>query len=476
MSLRTTAVLALVAALLGAWVYFVEVRSAEESAETVVPLELEADDVRALELSLEDGAARARLERDAEDPDLWRLTAPIRYRADSGTVSGILSTLAGLEADSVVDDPPEDLGPFGLMEGARTVQIFVGEEAPRVLRLGNETPVGSARYLQVEGDARLFTVAEWRASSFETDLFRLRDKRVTERSAEGVTGFQVVAGGALVVKARIGTAPLSGDEDAPWEVVEPVVDAGDGERIGRLIEDLMLLRATAFIDDPGEAGEYGLEPAELTIELARGEGIERFELGQKSGKTYVRTSQRPVVFEIPERVFTDVPRDLFAYRDKQVLSFDEDAAARVELEFPRDDETYALVQSEGSWEVEEIDGEIDSFRVDDLLYALHELEAIALEAQSADPGEIGLASPRVRVRVLDGAGAVLGQLELGDPTVERGTAARSTRADRLWRVDNAVGQDVPLSPEAFRSNFFEETEVPEPEPAGEEGLPDEAPL
>ncbi|MEE8557389.1 MAG: DUF4340 domain-containing protein [Myxococcota bacterium] len=475
MSLRTTAVLALVAGLLGAYVYFVDARSAKESAETAVPLEIEADDVRALELSLEKGAVTARLERDAEDPDLWRLSAPIRYRADSGTVSGILSTLAGLEAELVTDEPPEDLGPFGLVEGALTVRIFVGEEAPRVLRLGNETPVGSARYLQVEGDARLFTVAEWRASSFETDLFRLRDKRVTERSAEGVTGFQVVAGGALVVKARIGTAPPGGDEDAPWEVVEPVVDAGDGERIGRLIEDLSLLRARAFIDDPGEAGEYGLEPAELTIELARGEVIERFELGRKSGRTYVRTSQRPVVFEVPERVLTDVPRDLFAYRDKQVLSFDEDAAARVELEFPRDEETYALVKREGSWQVEEIDGELDSFRVDDLLYALHELEAIALEAQSADLGEIGLASPRVRVRVLDGAGAMLGQLELGNPTVERGTAARSTRrTDRLWRVDNAVGQDVPLSPEAFRNNFFEEAEPPDPEPA--EAEPAEAPL
>ena len=208
------------------------------------------------------------------------------------------------------------------------------------------------------------------------------------------------------------------------------------------------------------------------------DGIERFELGRSSGKTYIRSTQRPIVFEVPDRVLTDVPRDLFAYRDKQVLSFDEDAAARVELEFPRDEASYALVQHEGSWQLEENEGELDSFRIDDLLYALHQLEAIALEVRSPTLAELGLVPPRVRVRVLAGDGAVLGQLELGDPTADEGTAARSTRTDRLWRVDNAVGQDVPLTPEAFRTNFFEEpAEDDDPDPQEEaEGLPNTPPL
>ena len=72
-----------------------------------------------------------------------------------------------------------------------------------------------------------------------------------------------------------------------------------------------------------------------------------------------------------------------------------------------------------------------------------------------DAAALGLDPPRVRVRVFDASGAELGWLELGDP-MEHAMAARASASERVWRVSNDLGVDVPLSLEAFERNFLEQ--------------------
>lgn len=473
MSLRTTAGLALLAAALAAYVYFVEIRGArereeaEEAAKRVVAVD--AESVVAVEVPLEEGG-EARLVRDADAAESWRLEKPLAYPADAGVVSGILSALSELDSEATIDDPPEDLGPFGLAEGAQTVRIFVREGDPIVLELGGKAPIGALRYLRLGGESRIFTVEDWRLTTLRPRLTSLRDKRVTEREPADVTGVRIFDHATLLAHlvASGGESPEGDPAGRSWRIIEPIEDAADGRQVQRMLEDLHFMRAIDFVDEPGDLSAYGLHRPEVVIELQAGEAWEPIEFGRRGEKVYVRTARHPSLFQVSERALADVPRTLFAYREKQVLEIDEDRASRIELEFPREDEVrYAFRREENEWKAEEPEVEIGSLRIEDILYAIRDLEATGLEERSVELATLGLDPPGVRVRVLDTEGEELGWVALGDPTVEGGTPALSGQNDRVWRVANDIGKDVPLTLEAFRNNFLEEA----PEPERDEPVP-----
>jgi hypothetical protein len=468
-NVRATLLLVLVALGLAAYVYLFERGpSREEKAERArrVVLELDREAVTGIELPTDDGPA-ATLSRGDEGPGRWRLEQPIESPADEGSVEGVLSALEKLEAESVIEERPEDLGPFGLGEDAHRVHVRLGDAESIELRIGGKTPVGSSRYVaRTDVPDRLYTLSQWRVDSLVPSLMDLRDKRITRLESEDVTSVRVSRGDALVVVAE----RLENEgEGRTWEIREPFAARADDQRIRRLIQDFVFGRASAFVDAPGALETYGLAEPEIVLELAAGEARERIELGRVDEKVYARVVDSGLVVEIPMRLLDATPGELFDYRYKQVLAVSEEDVERVELRFPRDDASVAFVREDGRWEPEDPQTRVESLKVDDLIWAIRDLEAVGLVEASFDPAELGLEPPRVRV-ILEGAGgAELATLELGSPQFPDGLAARSSQGETVWRVDNDLGRNVPLGLEAFRNRWIEAEEEPdsESEPAPE---------
>jgi hypothetical protein len=180
------------------------------------------------------------------------------------------------------------------------------------------------------------------------------------------------------------------------------------------------------------------------------------------------------VLEIPDRIIDGVPRDVFEYRHKRVLTLDGDKLASLELEFPREKATQRFEREGQTWKAQDPSLDVDTIEVADLVFALESLDAKGLEEGAVDLPRLGLEPPRVRVVARDASGAELGWLELGDPDPERGLAARSSGGPEVWRVENKLGEDVPLGLEAFRNKFTRKPAEPAP-PAAESPAPAQAP-
>ena len=162
--------------------------------------------------------------------------------------------------------------------------------------------------------------------------------------------------------------------------------------------------------------------------------------------------------EVPRRLLEAVPTDLFGYRYKQVLAVSGDDVQRIELSFPRHDAGYAFAREDGGWASEDPETRVESQKLDDLLWAIRDLEAIGLVEASVDPTDLGLDPPRVRVTLEGADGEVFGELSLGNPQFPDGLAARSLQGESIWRVDNDLGRDVPIGLEAFRNRWLEREE------------------
>jgi hypothetical protein len=307
---------------------------------------------------------------------------------------------------------------------------------------------------------RLYAVAQWKIDSLAPSLVHLRDKRVTRLESEDIASLRVSSGPALVVAAE--RVEREG-EGQVWEIRKPFETRADAVRIQTLVQDFVFGRASGFVDEPGDLDDYGLASPRIVLELATSDARERIELGDVDDKVYARVAERGVVMEVPKRLLEAVPTDLFGYRYKQVLAVSGDDARRIELRFPRHDAAYAFAREDAGWASENPETRVESQKLDDLLWAIRDLEAVGLVEASVDPADLGLDPPRVRV-ILEGAdGEVLGELSLGNPQFPDGLSARSSQGESIWRVDNDLGRDVPLGLEAFRNRWLE----PE-EPASEE--------
>ncbi|MFQ5514645.1 MAG: DUF4340 domain-containing protein [Myxococcota bacterium] len=452
MSFRGTLLLALIAATLGLYVYLVEIRGererAEAEAEAKKILSFKPDEITVVELDTSDGG-RARLVREG-DAGPWRLETPVAYAADQARVEELLETLTMLASESVIDEVPEDLGPFGLGVDAKSLRLHRGEALAGELLLGGPAPIGAARYVALaEPPERIFTASSSQVASLLPRLIDLRDKRIVQFELEQIHGLRVLEHGSAV-------AALERTEAGEWKLVEPIEDRGDTERIERLLKDLVLGRAMGFVDDPGELSSYGLDPPEITLELETEGGPHAIALGRVQDKGYIRVDGKAPIFEVSDRIVMNAPRRVFAFRYKRVLELDADAVARLEIRFPRDEASYVLVREERRWKARDPELRLKPLSVEDLLWALDDLDATGVIDESRD--DLGLDPPRVRVRALDGDGTELGWLELGDPLGADALPARSSTSERIWKVSNELGKDVPLGLEAFEQNFVEPPE------------------
>jgi hypothetical protein len=461
---RTTGILFLVALALGAFIYLYEIRGererleAEAAAKQLFP-EVEEAQVQAIELTTKDGQ-RARLERDDGG---WRLRQPLDFPADDITLNGMASSLAQLASEQVVEEPqPPDV--YGLGEAARVVR-FETPAGEHVLRIGNATPVGANTYVATERDAPVYAVPTYRTSSFERALDELREKRVLRFDRAAIAR----------VEARWPDGGVTLQKDAEqWRVVAPIEDRADETTVESLLSDLAFLRAQGFLDEPPPEARAALEdPAfAVTLETAAApaaEGAEarpplRFELvvggGLVDGGRVARGASESL-YRIEKERLDDFPRQLAAYRFKQLAHFVATDARRLELVFQPasggEPVTIQGQQGEAGWStapeamaagtVSRLVAELSRLRAADILAdAMGEAELAAL----------GLRPPRVVARVLGEGGdeaPVLAEIHLGQVDPERGIVARAAGDERVYRLDHALAEHVPVSLEAFRNRF-----------------------
>lgn len=473
MNARGTLALLVVALALGAYVWLVEIRGGERKAEAEaaarVIFALEPASASALELVTSEGGEAVLVREDAgvrEDgapaKPTWKLTAPVAYPADADAVERALRALEKLASTATIDARPADLEPFGLGAARKRVAVKAGEGEPRTLYLGGDTPVGGGRYVELANDPnRLFVVSAGSLAGLAPSLVELRDKRLLRLAPDAVDELSVHAGGALVVHAR--------KTEAGWTLVEPEDAPADAERIRRVLDDLALGRASGFEDEPKPARAYGLESPQVEIVARAGAVEERLELGTADSKTWLERAGDPVFLEVNERALTSVPRAYFAYRAKRVLTLDAEQVHAIELAYPRSGATQRLKREGEVWKAEGAGVELLTDKVEELAYALEAVDATGLEEASLDRAQIGLEPALATVRAYDAKGALLGELELGDPDPDKGLPALSSQSPLVWRVTNDLGRELPLSPEAFQNLLVKSppTPAPVPEPAAE---------
>lgn len=464
MNPRTTGILFLVAALLGAAIWFsnrheVEKKEAEDQAKKLFG-ELTAEQVEWIALRTSDGRD-ARLER--RDDGAWHLATPVEFPADAATADGLASALADLVSESVIEEA-QGLAVYGLDADDRTIR-FRANGADHALRVGKKTPVGANHYAATGTGDKVYTIASYRATSFEKPLDDLRERRPLRFDREGVARIEA--------SWRDGSVTLE-KQDGVWRTTAPLAGEADAETVDALLSDLVFLRASSFLDAPPPDAEVGLDAPVYRVVLTdapeEGKPAMRHELaigGPRDGQLRVVRGAEASLYLVPEERFEKLPKTLVAFRHKTLASFVATDAQRFELSF-------ADSGADGASRAVTIEGTNDDASgwttkpdamqeglASRIVAEVARLRAEDIAADAMGPDElagVGLAPPRATLRVFGkpaaggGEAPLLADLLFG---IAKGGRIYAKVPDRttVYALSDALAEHVPMSLEAYRNHF-----------------------
>ncbi len=452
---RTTGILLVLTLALGAYVYFYEIRGEEArnaataDAQRVFP-DVAVESIDRFRLTTRDGVE---VEIDKMG-GAWRVTSPVYSSADKVNLDAMASTLGRLASESVIEtEVSRDA--YGLGEAALRVGFRAGG-SDRALLIGKPTPVGENTYVAVSNaPEKVLIVSTWKVDTLRRDFVELRNRRV-----------------AVFDRSRVDQLSLSwsrGDvnlekREGQWWFRGPGSLAGeraDDAVVDTLLGSLASLQATGFDDEGRPDSRTGLDRPHFEVQL-RETGDSQptthrvaVVYDADSGRALIRADQSASLYQIDDVDLDGFPRDLFAYRFKQLSLFDMRDAITGELVFGGDAEAgvFAFERGEAGWRASETPWRPG--RATRLVSHLADLKASGIVADELGAEELasfGLAPESLRIRVYGaanesdaGAGALLADVRIGQGRASDGIFAQMAGRDTVYQLDPIVAEHLPLS-------------------------------
>jgi hypothetical protein len=408
----------LVLAVLGGAVWYTHENPPADDEDSISLVKVKDDQVAEVVI-VKAGAEPLTVTRAEGETD-WKFGAGLPFRPDNAAVGLMVTNLANLSADRVVEEQVTDWAPYRL-EGDGEISVSVtfrkgdADEvpAPQKIIFGRETPTGSGAYARLEGDPRLFMVFNYVKTTFDKGVFDWRDKKLLNVDAATVSGVR------LDLRDRRFAFGKSGE--ASWEILEPRRLRADNFTVGDLARSLQSAEMTSVVEGDGFSFDRPWASAEVTDEA----GAHSLKLIQDGERYLASSSDQEGVFEVSATFAEGLQKQLQDFRNKKLFDFGFAPLAKLTV---RDGAASATIEKkDDKWALSSDGGrEIGAEKAQTLIDALRNLTAVSFVTD--EPGQLGrygLSAPALEAEALPtGDGAVAEKVLLSDLSKDRVHAAR----------------------------------------------------
>lgn len=352
MHTRNTVIMAVILVLLGAFVYFYEIRGREAREEAdrqaELLLDFEPEQVTGLTLTTESGTVAA-----SRADGRWSIDEPRPVEADGEELDAVVDNLHTAAQERLIAEEPEDLGAFGLAEPDARAVLRLDDGRELSLAVGNDTPVGFNLYALAD-DGRVYSAPRALRGQLAKSLHDLRDR--------SILSFDETAVRRIELQAPSYTASLSledpeGENGGTWQVTAPVETRADEDTVADLLDELSAGEAEAFVLDDAPSDEqleaYGLASPETRVTLWTADDASHgLLLGGESEDPAGRYAMRAggsSVFVVSEDLLELIPDRVAALRNRQVLAVARERVRALEL---REDGEVRRIERDGTdWRI-----------------------------------------------------------------------------------------------------------------------------
>jgi hypothetical protein len=405
---RATLILFGVLLLLGAFVYFFEIRGKadreknEEKSKKL--LSIEEDQIQKVTV-LRPGETLV-FEREG---DLWRILEPVKAQGDKYAVKNLVSAAASAKSERDIADAG-GLSDYGLAAPRLTVIVRSKTGQSDTLSIGDTNPIGSSVFVRKPGKTDVHLTGTALLTALNKSLFDLRDRTALPFEKDDVGRIEIRRGAMNLV--------IEKEKDA-WELKSPVLGKAGKSAVDAMLNKVKYAEAKKIVEEtPARLQKYGLQFPSLTLTLTVGTNQSRKKLliGAGEGALYYAMDEaRPAVFTVDSSLVNELKKGADDLRDRKVAEFDQWNVRRCEIRSRASGPFICVKDTADDWIVESPQkGRAASSRITGMFSDLSGLEARTFIGKTASGlSRYGLDRPVREVALKDGKGETLASVAFG---------------------------------------------------------------
>jgi hypothetical protein len=243
-----------------------------------------------------------------------------------------------------------------------------------------------------------------------------------------------------------------------WQITEPKPYPADQEAVAGVLSTLSGLNADRIVEDKAsDRRQYGLDPAQVELDISGKDGTRRLLLGDDTpagGDVYAALATDPRIFTIASYNKSSLAKTLNDLRDKSLLTLSADKVSRVELlkkgedlEFDRTKDGWQILKPSSS--------PADSSAVNALVSTFTNAR-MDLSTTTDAAAAFARATPLATAKVTGDAGVQTLEVRKNKDDY----FAKSSAADGIYKVDSSLGQALDKKIDDFRQKKPAATPAP----------------
>ncbi len=246
----------------------------------------------------------------------WEIVQPVSLHADQDSVSSVVTALASLSADRLIDEKPANLNTFGLSTPSEEITVGLTNNQNKVLQLGDDSPTGGT-YAKLAGDPRVFTIASYAKTNIDKSPKDLRDKRLLTFNSDKLTRLNLAAKGLRIEFGK--------NNQNEWQILKPRPSRVDGSQIDELIRKLKDAKMdTSVSDADGQKAQAAFASGTRvgTAAVTDASGTQTLEVHKDKEKNfYAKSSVVAGVYKIANDLGDGLDKSLDDFRNKKLFDF-----------------------------------------------------------------------------------------------------------------------------------------------------------
>lgn len=382
MQMRGLLIAVIVLAILGGLVYWSDKTKQDEekkgSPDAPKILTIPEDQITQVEIRRKDGK-NTTIRKGAK----WQIVAPETLAVDQDVVNSILSTVASLNSDRLVEENVGDLSSFGLNAPQVEVTVTRKDGKTSKLLIGDETPTGGGFFAKLGGENKLYTIGSFVKTSLDKTTQELRDKRLLAFDSDKLSRVELAAKGAPVEFGK--------NSQNEWQIVKPKPARADNfgvEELVRKVKDAKMDTSISEEDAKKAAEGYASGSRIGVARLTDAAGTHEIEVHKKENDYFARSSSLPGFYKVPPELGEGMNKGLDDFRNRKIFEFGFSDPSRIEVKLGA--ETKVFQKSGEKWMLG--NQQMDSVSVQSFVDKLRDLSATSFE-------ESGGGSPAVEIKL-----------------------------------------------------------------------------
>lgn len=250
-----------------------------------------------------------------KEKNTWSIKEPIITAAEQDTVESFINNIKNMKIDKELNVLNDKLEEFGLKPAKANIKLYKQNQIIADITPGNKTPSLSNLYLFEASQNKIILSAISLEDDLKFDLFKFREKVITNFKSENVRAFEIKSN-KEEVRCEI--------ENNFWYVTKPKHVLANNIKISSFLGSMEYLRAESFEDKATSLSDYKLDNPDYLITIViddKGTEQKISISGSKDKDVYAAVNGKTPIVKIASHILDNLEKDWTQFRENRPLAY-----------------------------------------------------------------------------------------------------------------------------------------------------------